>query len=87
MVYLRQQQRKMSAYLFKFQLPISGKSSVPSMLKPLKSVLWNVTAYDKINLSDWNRFDDAGSITLGICLILIAMVVRYGAELEHRKQS
>ena len=43
--------------------------------------------YDKINLSDWNRFDDAGSITLGIRLILIAMVVRYGAELEHRKQS
>lgn len=43
--------------------------------------------YDKINLSDWNRFDGAGSITLGICLILIAMVVRYGAELEHRKQS
>lgn len=43
--------------------------------------------HDKINLSDWNRFDDAGSITLGICLILIAMVVRYGAELEHRKQS
>ena len=43
--------------------------------------------YDKINLSDWNRFEDAGSITLGICLILIAMVVRYGAELEHRKQS
>ena len=26
------------------QLPISGKSSVPSMLKPLKSVLWNVRA-------------------------------------------
>lgn len=43
--------------------------------------------YDKINLSDWNRFDDAGSITLGICLILIAIVVRYGAELEHRKHS
>lgn len=50
--------------------------------------------YDKINLSDWNRFDGAGfvpkreiSITLGFCLILIAMVVRYGAKLEHRKQS
>ena len=43
--------------------------------------------YEKINLSDRNRFDDAGSITLGICLILIAAVVRYGAELEHRKQS
>lgn len=43
--------------------------------------------YEKISLSDWNRFDDAGSITLGICLILIAMVVRYGAELEHRRHS
>ncbi len=43
--------------------------------------------YDKMGLSDWNRFDDAGSITLGICLILIAIVVRYGAELEHRKHS
>lgn len=28
-----------------------------------------------------------GGITLGICLILIAMVVRYGSELEHKKQS
>ena len=43
--------------------------------------------YEKINLLNWNRFDDAGSIILGICLILIAMVVRYGAELEQRKQS
>ena len=43
--------------------------------------------YEKMGLSSWNRFDDAGSITLGICLILIAAVVRYGAELEHRKQS
>ena len=43
--------------------------------------------YEKIGLSEWNRFDDAGGITLGICLILIAMVVCYGAELEHKKQS
>ena len=43
--------------------------------------------YDKTGLSDWNRFDDAGGITLGICLILIAMVVRYGAEPEYRKQN
>lgn len=43
--------------------------------------------YDKMGLSAWNRFDDAGSIMLGICLILIAMLVRYGAELEHRKHS
>ncbi len=43
--------------------------------------------YEKIDLSDWNRFDGAGSVTLGICLILIAAVVRYGAELEHGKQN
>lgn len=43
--------------------------------------------YDGIGLSEWNRFDDAGGIGLGICLILIAMVVRYGTELEQRKQN
>lgn len=40
--------------------------------------------YEKIGLTEWNRFDDAGSITFGICLILLSMVVRYGAELEHK---
>lgn len=40
--------------------------------------------YEKIGLTEWNRFDDAGSITFGICLILLSMVVRYGAELEQR---
>lgn len=33
---------------------------------------------------EWNRYDDAGGITFGICLILLSMVVRYGAELEHK---
>ncbi len=33
---------------------------------------------------EWNRYDDTGSIALGICLILLAMVVRYGAELEQK---
>lgn len=42
------------------------------------------TIYENINLSAWNRFDDAGGITFGICLILLAMVIRYGAELEQR---
>ena len=41
--------------------------------------------YEKIGLTEWNRFDDAGNITFGICLILLAMVVRYGAELEQKK--
>lgn len=40
--------------------------------------------YENIGLAGWNRFDDAGGITLGICLILLSMVVRYGAELEQR---
>lgn len=43
--------------------------------------------YEKIGLAEWNRFDDAGGITLGICLILLAMVVRYGAELEKKTRT
>lgn len=39
--------------------------------------------YENIGLAEWNRFDDAGGITLGICLILLSMVFRYGAELEQ----
>lgn len=42
--------------------------------------------YQMIGLAEWNRLDDAGSIPLGVCLILLAAVVRYGAELEERKQ-
>ena len=38
--------------------------------------------YEKNGLAEWNRFDDAGGITFGICLILLSMVIRYGAELE-----
>lgn len=40
--------------------------------------------FEKIGLEGWNRFDDAGGIIFGICLILLAMVVRYGAELESK---
>ena len=43
--------------------------------------------YEKIGLTEWNRFDDAGSITFGIFLILLAMVVRYGAELEQKTKA
>lgn len=43
--------------------------------------------FEKISLPEWNRFDDAGGITLGICLILLAMVVRYGAELEQKNKA
>lgn len=40
--------------------------------------------YEKIGRAEWNRFDDAGGITFGIFLILLAMIIRYGAELEHK---
>lgn len=40
--------------------------------------------YEMIDLAEWNRYDDVGGVTAGICLILLAMVVRYGAELEQR---
>lgn len=33
------------------------------------------------------RIDNGGGIGIGICLILLAMVVRYGAELEHRGRA
>lgn len=32
-----------------------------------------------------SRTEDGGSITAGICLILVSMVIRYGAELEQKK--
>lgn len=41
--------------------------------------------YENIGLAEWNRFDDAGGITTGICLILLSVVARYGAELEQKK--
>lgn len=40
--------------------------------------------YENIGLAEWNRFDDAGSITFGIFLIAISVVVRYGVEREQR---
>ena len=40
--------------------------------------------YEGFNLAEWNRFDGSGSVMFGICLILLAAVVRYGAELENK---
>lgn len=38
---------------------------------------------EKIAQGGWNRLDGAGGILFGLFLILLAMVIRYGAELEH----
>lgn len=43
--------------------------------------------YEIIDLAEWNRFDGTASIMLGICLLLIVAVVRYGAELEQKNQE
>lgn len=43
--------------------------------------------YENIGLAEWNRFNDVGSITFGIFLIAISVVVRYGAELEQKNKG
>jgi len=40
--------------------------------------------YERIGLAEWNRFDSAGDIGVGIGLILLSVVVLYGAELEQK---
>lgn len=41
--------------------------------------------YEKIGLAEWNRFDGAGNMGIGIGLILLGVVILYGAELEQKK--
>lgn len=55
-----------------------------TIIVSLVSVCITDGIYEVIGLNDWNRFDDAGGILPGICLILLAMVFRYGAELEQK---
>lgn len=44
------------------------------------------SAVEKVSFIS-ERLDNSGSITFGICLILLAMVVRYGAELEQKDKE
>lgn len=55
-----------------------------TIIVSLVSVCITDGIYEVIGLTDWNKFDDAGGILPGICLILLAMVFRYGAELEQK---
>lgn len=34
--------------------------------------------YERIHLSAWNMFDDGGSVTLGICLLLLIVSIIQG---------
>ncbi len=59
----------------------------------IKTVLYAISMYiidgicEEIGLTEWHRFDDAGGIVFGIFLILLAVVVRYGAELEQKEKA
>ncbi len=53
----------------------------------LVSVCITEGIYEAIRLADWNKFDDAGGVLIGICLILLSAVFRYGAELEQKDHS
>lgn len=38
-------------------------------------------------MSLYTRFDNGSNISLGICLLLIAFIIRYGAELEQKSHN
>ena len=43
--------------------------------------------YEAVGLAEWNRFDDSEGIIIGICLLLLIVVIRYGAELEQKLKN
>ena len=43
--------------------------------------------YEIAGLSAWNNFDNADGIMLGVCLILLSLILKYGAELEAKDIS
>lgn len=45
------------------------------------------TVYQFNNLVQWSDFDSSDGVMLGICLILISLVFRYGAELEQKSRT
>jgi len=46
-----------------------------------------VYRYFTAELKEGTPFTDAGGITVGICLILLAVVIHYGAELEQKARK
>ena len=42
------------------------------------------TIYEEAGLSAWHNFDNADGVMLGVCLILLSLVLKYGAELEEK---
>ncbi|MCM1026546.1 MAG: hypothetical protein NC432_08910 [Roseburia sp.] len=36
---------------------------------------------------EWHRYDNAGGVTLGLCLLFLSVIARYGAELEKKNRA
>ncbi|WP_369297355.1 hypothetical protein [uncultured Neglectibacter sp.] len=51
------------------------------------STLVRDVLYEAAGLPEWSRADFSGGIVPGILLILLAVVVRYGAELEEKSKG
>ena len=57
---------------------------ISAMVLSFVSMCLTDAIYERIGLSAFNNFDNAGGITLGIGLILFSLVLKYGAELESK---
>lgn len=60
---------------------------VQSLILSVASVCMTDAIYEAVGLAEWGHFDGASGITIGICLILFSIVLRYGAQLEQEKAT
>lgn len=59
---------------------------VLTIVLPIVSVVLQMIPYAVFDLSAPDRLDNAGSVILGVVLILASLVFRYGAELAQSKE-
>ena len=59
---------------------------VLTIVLPIVSIVLQMIPYAVFDLSAPDRLDNAGSVILGVVLILASLVFRYGAELTQSKE-
>ena len=59
---------------------------VLTIVLPIVSVVLQMIPYAVFDLSAPDRLDNAGSVILGVVLILASLLFRYGAELAQSKE-
>ena len=59
---------------------------VLTIVLPIVSIVLQMIPYAVFDLSAPDRLDNAGSVILGVVLILASLVFRYGAELAQSKE-